>query len=99
MNRRTFLAALAGTPTLAALVAACGDDRKYSSTSNPPPDVILKITYEGGFVPAGFAFVNLPSLLISGDGRAFTPGPMIEIYPGPLLPAISERTINDAGIK
>ena len=102
MNRRTFLAALAGTPALAAFLAACGDnDDQYSFSYEPGnnPDVILKITYEGGYVPTGYAFVNLPSLLISGDGRAFAPGPMIEIFPGPLLPAILERTITDEGIR
>ena len=101
MNRRTFLAALAGTPALAALVAACGDDRKATFTSIPSgaQDVVIKITNEGGFVPAGFFFVNLPSLLISGDGRVFTPGATLEIYPGPLLPAITERSISAEGIR
>lgn len=101
MNRRSFLGALAGAPALAAVFAACGDDNRYTFSYEPGdnPDVILKITSEGGFVPAGVAFVNLPSLLISGDGRAFAPGPMIEIFPGPLLPAILERTITDEGIR
>lgn len=101
MNRRTFLAAVAGTPALAALLAACGDDKKVAFDSIPdgPQDVIIKITNEGGFVPAGFFFVNLPNLLISGDGRVFAPGAMIEIYPGPLLPAITERSITEAGIQ
>jgi hypothetical protein len=101
MNRRTFLAALAGTPALAALIAACGDDSKrtFSSIPSGPQDVVIKITNEGGFVPPGFLFVNLPSLLISGDGRVFTPGAMIDIYPGPLLPAITERSITDDGIR
>ncbi|MCE9621805.1 MAG: hypothetical protein K8R99_05615 [Actinomycetia bacterium] len=101
MNRRTFLAALAGTPALAALVAACGDDNKrtFSSIPTGPQDAVIKITNEGGFVPAGFAFVNLPSLLISGDGRVFTQGAMIDIYPGPLVSAISERSITDEGIR
>ena len=101
MNRRTFLAAVAGTPALAALIAACGDDKKiaFDSIPNGPQDVVIKITNEGGFVPAGFSFVNLPQLLISGDGRVFTPGAQLEIYPGPLLPAIYERTITDEGIQ
>ena len=100
MNRRTFLAAVAGTPALAAFLAACGDENKrtFSSIPSGEQDVVIKITNEGGFVPAGFMFSNLPSLLISGDGRVFTPGAMIEIYPGPLLPAISERSITDEGI-
>ncbi len=101
MNRRSFLAAVAGTPALAALVAACRSESRHTITSIPsgPQDVVLKITYEGGFVPVGVLFVNLPTLLISGDGRAFTPGAMIEIYPGPLLPAIVERSITDEGIR
>ena len=100
MNRRTFLAALAGTPALAALIAACGADSRRTFTSVPAgaQDVVIKITSEGGFVPAGFFFVNLPSLLISGDGRVFTPGATLEIYPGPLLPAITERSITNEGI-
>ncbi len=101
MNRRSFLAALAGTPALAALIAACGADSRRTFTSIPsgPQDVVIKITNEGGFVPPGFLFVNLPSLLISGDGRVFTPGASLEIYPGPLLPAINERSITEEGIR
>lgn len=102
MNRRTFLAALAGAPALAALIAACGDDsQKASSYSFPevPDTVVLRIGYENGFVAPGSSFVHLPSLLVSGDGRVLTPGPMIDIYPGPLLPAITERSITKQGIE
>ena len=38
-----------------------------------PDDVVLKLSYEGGFVAAGYAFVNTPALLVSGEigaGRA-----------------------------
>jgi hypothetical protein len=62
-------------------------------------DVVLKLSFEGGFVPAGFAFVNTPSLLVSGDGRVFTPGLVPMIFPGPLLPAINVRTITEDGIQ
>ena len=102
MNRRTFLAALAGAPALAALIAACGDDSQQTSGYSFPdvPDtVVLRIGYEGGFVPAGSQFVSVPSLLVSGDGRVFTPGAMIEIYPGPLLPPLFERSITKQGIE
>jgi hypothetical protein len=102
MNRRTFLAGLAGTPVLAALIAACGDDSQQASSYSFPqvPDtVVMRIGYENGFVAPGASFVRLPSLLVSGDGRVFTPGPMIEIYPGPLLPAILERSITKTGIQ
>lgn len=62
-------------------------------------DVVVEISHPGGFVPEGRAFTNVADLLISGDGRLFTPGPTLAIYPGPLLPAISERTITEAGIQ
>jgi hypothetical protein len=104
MNRRSFLAALAalaGTPAIATVLAACRSESRHTITSIPSggEDVVLKITSEGGLVPVGFLFVNLPSLLISGDGRVFTPGAVIEIYPGPLLPAIVERSITEEGIR
>ena len=102
MNRRTFLTALAGAPALAALLAACGDDDETATplSYEPSPDeVVLRIGYEGGFVPQGTAFVNLPSLLISGDGRAFTPGAVPAIFPGPLLTPMYVRSITPAGLE
>jgi hypothetical protein len=62
-------------------------------------DVILRLSYEGGFVPAGLFFVNTPSLLVSGDGRVFTPALVPAVYPGPLLPSLLVRSINEAGIQ
>ncbi len=62
-------------------------------------DVVLKVTYEGGFVPAGFFFVNTPALLVSGDGRVFTQGAVPAIFPGPLLPTVLVRTISEDGLQ
>jgi hypothetical protein len=62
-------------------------------------DVILKLSYEGGLVPASFFFVNTPSLLVSGDGRVFSQAAVPAIFPGPLLPSLLVRTINEAGIQ
>lgn len=62
-------------------------------------DVVLRIGYEGGFVPVEVAFQNLPTLLVTGDGRLIVQGPVIEIYPGPLLPNLQVRTISEAGIQ
>lgn len=60
---------------------------------------VLRIASEGGYVPVEFAFVNQPTLLISGDGRAFTPGAVPAIYPGPLVAPMGVRTISEAGIQ
>jgi len=62
-------------------------------------DVILRLGYVGGFVPVGYAFTNVPTLLVSGDGRLITQAPVAAIYPGPLLPALNVRTISEAGIQ
>lgn len=108
MNRRTFLSAALVAPVLAAL-AACGDPDQVPADTTPgttgiahptgADDVILKVSYEGGFLPAGLAFVNTPTLLVSGDGRVFTQGVVAAIFPGPLLPAVQVRTITEDGIQ
>jgi hypothetical protein len=62
-------------------------------------DVVLRYGREGGFVPMSVWFVNQPSLLVSGDGRLFTPGVTTLEYPGPLLLPMGVRTITEAGIQ
>ena len=130
MNRRLFLTAMLGTPALAALVAACGDnsvgspgDTTNGSTpltfapGNSAPgtsdgttsgamkyptgadDVVVRIAYEGGFVAPATLFSRLPTLLISGDGRAFTPGVQTEQFPGPLVAPVEQRSIDPLGMQ
>ena len=62
-------------------------------------DVVLWIGSEGGFVPVEVAFTNLPTLLVTGDGRALQQGPQIAIYPGPLLPNVRQRSISETGVQ
>ena len=62
-------------------------------------DPVLKLSYEGGFVPAGTAFVNTPTLLVSGDGLVYTQAVTPAIFPGPLLPSILVKTITESGIQ
>ena len=62
-------------------------------------DVVLKLSYEGGFVPVGTTFVNTPALLVSGDGHVYTPAVTPAIFPGPLLPSMLVKTITEAGIQ
>jgi hypothetical protein len=62
-------------------------------------DAVLKLSYEGGFVPAGTTFVNTPALLVSGDGHVYTPAVTSAIFPGPLLPSILVKTITESGIQ
>ncbi len=114
MNRRDFLAALVISPAAAALLAACGDKSTDPVATDPATtvpaaqgiqystgadEVVLKQSYEGGFMMQGAAFIFPPGLLVSGDGRLFVPGAQIEIYPGPLLSPVMVRTITPAGIE
>ena len=62
-------------------------------------DVVVSIGYEGGFVPVGVAFANLPNLLVTGDGTAIVTGPQIAIYPGPLLPNLQQGRLDEATIQ
>lgn len=62
-------------------------------------DVVVRIAYEGGFVPVDVAFLNLPTLLVTGDGRAIVQGPVIAIYPGPLLPNMQVRQSTEDGVQ
>lgn len=62
-------------------------------------DVVVRIEQEGGFAPAQMIFSRIPSLLVSGDGRQFVPGPQIAIYPGPLLPNVQVAEIGEDGIQ
>ena len=62
-------------------------------------DVVFSYAEVGGFTTREFAFQRTPNLLVSGDGRAFSPGAQIAIYPGPLLPAVQVQAITEAGIQ
>ncbi len=62
-------------------------------------DVVVEIVFEGGFVPADFAFRNLPVLLVSGDGKQFVQGPQIEIFPAPMLANVLVSEIGESGIQ
>ena len=49
--------------------------RAASSIRPAPTTSSLRIGYEGGFVPVEYAFLNLPTLLVTGDGRVIVQGP------------------------
>ena len=63
----------------------------------PPPagaalpnaeDVVVSISSSGGLVPVEASLGQLPSIVIYSDGTVVRPGPVPEIYPGALLPAL-----------
>lgn len=50
-----------------------------------PDDVVLSIVSSGGFVPVEIALGQLPTMAVYADGTIVRPGPVPEIYPGPLV--------------
>jgi hypothetical protein len=115
MQRRRVLALLATVPLLALAACGDDDAATPATEPPPdetlPPtdapgyvhptgsdEVVLRIAYEGGFTTPDVVFLGLPTVLVTGD-RVFQQGPVIEIYPGPLLPNIQVRTISEAGIQ
>ena len=114
MDRRNFLSVLIGTPALAALIAACGDNTVQTGDSTIPDtpttlsgishptgadEVLLRIGYEGGFVSPDMLFARIPTLLVTGDGQAIVQGAMPAIYPGPLLTPLFQRTVDEVGVQ
>jgi hypothetical protein len=62
-------------------------------------EVVLEYEVGGGFTTPEYAFREPPRLLVSGDGRAFSVGPVAAVYPGPLLPNVQVRPISEDGIQ
>ena len=93
-------------------LAACGSDSDSPAADDSLPpvsdgyehpmgaeDVVIEYAEVGGFMPREFAFRQTPNVLISGDGQSFSPGAQIEIYPGPLLPAVQVWALGEDGIQ
>jgi hypothetical protein len=85
-------------------LAACAD-RPTGTTdagiehATASTDLLVRVAFEGGFVPVEWTYTGLPPFSLFGDGTVVLPGAQIEIYPGPALPAISSRHVNEAGIQ
>ena len=62
-------------------------------------EVVLRLSWEGGFVPAEMLFVRLPRVLVAGDGSVYFQGAVPAIYPGPLLPAVLVGRITEAELQ
>ena len=90
----------------ASVVTACADaptagDPSSGGIAHPaaPGDLLLRWGYAGGFTPPEFQLTNLPSFSLYGDGTIVRPGPQMEIYPGPALPALEVMRVDERGIQ
>lgn len=98
---------------LGVLAAACANAPTSGGPGDGPGDgssdgisyvpdasqVVLRIELGGGFVPIEWNLTNLPLFSLFGDGLLVTPGPQIQIYPGPALPALTQRRLTPDAIQ
>lgn len=62
-------------------------------------DIILQVTWQGGFAPVEALISRLPLATLLGNGCLITEGPQIEIYPQPILPNLQEVCLTDEGVQ
>ena len=79
-----------------------GSPSPSPSPASPSPSpasaiVVLRVTNEGGFINPAASIATLPTVTVYADGRIFGPGAVPAIYPGPLLPAVSVRSVGADG--
>ncbi len=88
--------------------AACGDDDEPLVAGDEGGDapavgepdgrddaLFVSVEHAGGFVAVGHDFRSLPSAVIYEDGRTFSPGAVMEIYPGPAVHAVIEGEVGE----
>ena len=80
------------------MATRCPPPEGYAHPTGPD-DVVIEYTELSGFTTREYAFQQPPMVLISGDGRVFTTGPQIAIYPGPALPNIQVGTITEEAVQ
>jgi hypothetical protein len=68
--------------------------------SHPVGDeLVFRMAHAGGFTPPEFQFTSLPVFSLTGDGRVIVQGAQIDIYPGPMLPALNVRRLTEEGVQ
>jgi hypothetical protein len=62
-------------------------------------DLLLRVSFEGGFVPVEYHLTAAPTFSLFGDGTVVTQGAQIEIYPGPALPPLIATPLTERGVE
>ena len=75
-------------------VPACGGGGLGAELPADPDAPVVQVRSLGGFVPVEFVLGSGPRYTLLADGRLIHEGPVIAIYPGPLLPNYLVNQIN-----
>ncbi|BCJ69957.1 hypothetical protein [Polymorphospora rubra] len=84
--------------------AACAQGGNDPAGPDPGPvslesDVAaIRVDYTGGFSTPAMLASRIPLIAVYGDGRVFTQGPQVMIYPGPALPNLQVQTISESDV-
>ena len=62
-------------------------------------ELVLRVEYQGGFVPYEFTLSSVPFWSLFGDGTLIVTGPQIEIHPPPALPNLLRTSITEEGVQ
>lgn len=63
-----------------------------------PDELVLQVSFTGGFVTPEMLAGRLPIVSVYADGRVVTEGPVIAIYPGPAWPNVQVQEIDRAAV-
>lgn len=94
MGRRTIGLLAAAAVTL----AACGTGGGALDPPDEPDSPLLRIHYEGGFVPVEISLASGPSYQLLSDDRLIFRGVTTMIYPGPLVVPYQQVQLSDADV-
>ena len=98
MKRLWIVAAVMGLVACGKTTVATGGGSSVTYSTNPS-SLVVRVEMTGGFVPVETVFTNLPAVSIYGDGSVITTGPQVMIYPGPVVPNLLVRKLDDAGMQ
>jgi hypothetical protein len=86
---------------LTAMLAACGGGRGSSKVIQHPTGdaLVLRVEVRGGFVGPDAQLGQLPGFTLLGDGRVIQTGAVMAIFPGPLMPPLTVRRLNESGVQ
>lgn len=86
------------SPTPAVQTPAVSPSPSPEGSPSRGATLVMRVTTEGGFIGPAAHLAQLPVAVVYADGRILTPAPVEAIYPGPLLPVESVRTVDPAGL-
>jgi hypothetical protein len=94
MGRKTM--GLLAAATL--ILVACGTEVVTLDPPDEPATAVLRIQYEGGFVPLEWSLGSGPTYELLSDGRLIIPGVTTMQYPGPLVVPYQQVQLSEADV-